>query len=103
MVRPKLWCQILIGGRVSGLGRVSPESAASPLKDWDGKKVPPGVYHALSTPYRGQTGLGKKMMELLDFFEDVAVLVPTHPCLFCRTYQQGPRICSLESTSEFVE
>ena len=55
----------------------SPESAAASLKDWDGKKVPPGVYHALETPYRGQTGIGKKMIELLDFYEDVAVLVPT--------------------------
>ena len=40
-------------------------------------RVPPGVYHALETPYRGQTGIGKKMIELLDFYEDVAVLVPT--------------------------
>jgi len=55
----------------------SPESAAASLKDWDGKKVPPGVYHALETSYRGQTGIGKKMIELLDFYEDVAVLVPT--------------------------
>ena len=55
----------------------SPESAATSLKDRDGKKVPPGVYHALETSYRGQTGIGKKMMELLDFYEDVAVLVPT--------------------------
>ena len=55
----------------------SPESAATSLKDRDGKKVPPGVYHALETSYRGQTGIGKKMIELLDFYEDVAVLVPT--------------------------
>lgn len=55
----------------------SPDSAAAALKDWDGKKVPPGVFHALETPYRGQSGIGKKMIELLDFYEDVAVLVPT--------------------------
>ena len=35
------------------------------------------MYHALETSYRGQTGIGKKMIELLDFYEDVAVLVPT--------------------------
>jgi len=55
----------------------SPESAAASLKDWDGKKVPPGVHHALETSYRGQTGIGKKMVELLGFYEDVAVFVPT--------------------------
>ena len=35
---------------------IARDSAATSLKDWDGKKVLPGVYHALETPYRGQTG-----------------------------------------------
>ena len=49
------------------------DSAPAQLKDWDGKTAPPGVYRALATPYRGQSGLGKQMTELLSFFDDVAV------------------------------
>ena len=68
----------------------SPDSAPAQLKDWDGKKVPPGVYHALATPYRGQSGLGKKMTELLSFFfDDAAVLVV--PTQLSITYYGGER------------
>ena len=43
-------------------------------KDWNGTRVPPSVFAALTERYRGQKGLGAKQVEVLDFFTETARL-----------------------------
>ena len=49
--------------------------AAAGMRDWNGKMVPCGaVYTALTTKWRGQSGIGPKQAAVLDFFNETAVL-----------------------------
>ena len=49
--------------------------AAAEMRDWNGKMVPCGaVYTALTTKWRGQSGIGPKQAAVLDFFNEAAVL-----------------------------
>jgi len=49
--------------------------AAAEPNVWRGKKAPPGVFAALTTRWRGQSGIAKKQAEVLDlFFDETAVL-----------------------------
>ena len=49
--------------------------AAAEPNVWRGKKVPPDVFAALTTRWRGQSGIAKKQAEVLDlFFDETAVL-----------------------------
>ena len=43
-------------------------------KDWNGTRVPPSVFAALTERYRGQKGLGAKQVEVLGFFTETARL-----------------------------
>ena len=43
-------------------------------KDWNGTRVPPSVFAALTERYRGQKGIGAKQVEVLDFFTETARL-----------------------------
>ena len=43
-------------------------------KDWNGTRVPPPVFAALTERYRGQKGLGAKQVEVLGFFTETARL-----------------------------
>ena len=43
-------------------------------KSWDGTRVPPSVFAALTEKYRGQKGIGTKQVEVLDFFTETARL-----------------------------
>ena len=48
--------------------------AAAGMRDWNGKMVPCGaVYTALTTKWRGQSGIGPKQAAVLDFFNETAV------------------------------
>ena len=48
--------------------------AAAEPNVWRGKKVPPDVFVALTTRWRGQSGIAKKQAEVLDLFDETAVL-----------------------------
>ena len=49
--------------------------AAAGMRDWNGKMVPCGaVYTALTTKWRGQSGIGPKQAAVLGFFNETAVL-----------------------------
>ena len=49
--------------------------AAAEPNAWRGKKVPPDVFAALTTRWRGQkSGIAKKQAAVLDLFDETAVL-----------------------------
>ena len=43
-------------------------------KDWKGTKVPPNVFTALETKWRGQSGIGAKQAEILGYFDEYGEL-----------------------------
>jgi len=53
------------------------DGAAAESNVWEGRKVPANVYAALTTKWRGQSGIAKKQSEVLDFFDERAVLRDT--------------------------
>ena len=52
----------------------TPPPEAQQYKSWDGTRVPPSVFAALTEKYRGQKGIGTKQVEVLDFFTETARL-----------------------------
>ena len=50
------------------------DRATAEPKDWHGTPVPDEVYHALTTTWRGQTGIAAKQAVVLRFFDEKAVL-----------------------------
>ena len=46
------------------------DRATAEPKDWHGTPVPDEVYHALTTTWRGQTGIATKQAAVLRFFDE---------------------------------
>ena len=76
----------------AGLATPPPEGQ---YKDWNGTRVPPSVFAALTEKYRGQKGLGTKQVEVLGFFTETARLKGMESCCAV-TIRSG---CSAKSLS----